>query len=134
MQASAALSVNWQETAGDAEAIVADYAGRTGTTILFHTATVLSALAVLVAVAALRHGAAPRWIGAVSAVLGGLTLLAGLSPLQYMAGFVGAVWLVVVALGFALGDRRRVLGAEALPRDHCPICSLPCPSGPTVST
>ncbi len=189
VQASAALSVNWQETAGDAEAIVADYAGRTGTLILFHTATVLTALLVLVfaaglarrlgvqapagsllpsvasgglllvsaaallgsgldtqfmfgfadpgtivpesgafytdwiatipwlwvgaglsavavAVAALRHGAAPRWIGAASAVLGGLILLAGLSPLQYMAGFVGPVWLVVVALGFALGDRR----------------------------
>ena len=61
---------------------------------------------VTLAVAALRHAAAPRWIGVVSIVLGGLTLIAGLSPLQYMAGFTGPVWLLVVALGFALGDRR----------------------------
>lgn len=62
--------------------------------------------AVAVAVASLRHGAAPRWIGVVSLLLGGLTLLVGISPLQYMAGFVGPVWLTVAALGFALGDRR----------------------------
>jgi hypothetical protein len=61
---------------------------------------------VALGVAALRHGAAPRWIGVVGVVLGGLTLLTGISPLQYMAGFVGPVWLVVTALGFALGDRR----------------------------
>lgn len=58
------------------------------------------------AVASLRHGAAPRWIGVVSLLLGGLTLLVGISPLQYMAGFVGPLWLTVAALGFALGDRR----------------------------
>ena len=51
-------------------------------------------------------GAAPRWIGVVSLVLGALTVLLGVSPLQYMAGFVGPVWLLVVALGFLLGDRR----------------------------
>lgn len=62
--------------------------------------------AMAVAVAALRHAAAPRWIGFVSVVLGGLTLLTGLSPLQYLAGMVGPVWLTVVALGFAFGDRR----------------------------
>ena len=60
-----------------------------------------------VAVAALRHSAAPRWIGWVSVVLGGLTLLFGLSPLQYMAGFVGPLWLLVAAAGFAFGDRAR---------------------------
>jgi hypothetical protein len=42
----------------------------------------------------------------VSAVLGGLTLIAGVSPLQYMAGFTGPLWLLVVALGFTLGGRR----------------------------
>ncbi|GAB2698903.1 hypothetical protein [Thalassiella azotivora] len=62
---------------------------------------------VATAVAALRHAAAPRWIGWVSVVLGGLTLLFGVSPLQYMAGFTGPVWLTVVALGFLLGDRAR---------------------------
>lgn len=61
---------------------------------------------VAVAIAALRHGAAPRWIGWTSAVLGALTLLVGISPLQYLAGMVGPVWLVLVSAGFALGDRR----------------------------
>lgn len=61
---------------------------------------------VALAVAALRHGAAPRWIGWVAAVLGGLTLLLGISPLQYMAGFTGPLFLLVAALGFAFGDRR----------------------------
>jgi ABC-type multidrug transport system permease subunit len=61
--------------------------------------------ALAVAVAALRHAAAPRWLGWVSLVLGGLATLFGLSPLQYMAGFVGPVWLVVAGLGFAFGDR-----------------------------
>jgi hypothetical protein len=62
---------------------------------------------VAVAVAALRHGATARWIGMVGAVLGGLTLVLGLSPLQYMAGMTGPVWLLVTALGLALGDRAR---------------------------
>jgi hypothetical protein len=39
-------------------------------------------------------------------VLGGLTLLLGISPLQYMAGFVGPLWLLVAAIGFAAGDRK----------------------------
>ncbi|HET9649791.1 MAG TPA: hypothetical protein VFP34_16380 [Microlunatus sp.] len=56
--------------------------------------------------AALR-GAAPRWIGVVGLVLGGLTMLTGLSPLQYLAGFVGPVWLLVTAIGFAVGDRTK---------------------------
>jgi hypothetical protein len=64
----------------------------------------LSALAL--SAASLRHGAAPRWLGVVSLVLGALTVLAGVSPFQYMAGFVGPVWLLVASLGFALGDRR----------------------------
>jgi hypothetical protein len=61
---------------------------------------------VALSVAALRHGAAPRWLGVVGLVLGGITLLFGLSPLQYMAGFTGPLWLLVTALGFTLGDRR----------------------------
>ncbi|SDS23740.1 hypothetical protein [Jiangella sp. DSM 45060] len=59
------------------------------------------------AVAALRHAAAPRWIGWVAAVLGGLTLLLGISPLQYMAGMTGPVLVLVVAAGFVWGDRSR---------------------------
>ena len=61
--------------------------------------------AIALGLAALR-GAAPRWIGVVSLVLGVLTALLGVSPLQYLAGFVGPVWLLVIALGFCLGDRR----------------------------
>lgn len=57
--------------------------------------------------AAIRQGAAPRWLGWVGVVLGGLTLLLGISPLQYMAGFTGPVLVLVLALGFALGDRVR---------------------------
>lgn len=60
---------------------------------------------VALAVAALRHGAAPRWIGWVGAVLGGITLAFGLSPLQYMAGMVGPVFVVIAAGGFLFGDR-----------------------------
>jgi len=62
---------------------------------------------VAVAVAALRHAAAPRWIGFVGVVLGGLTLLLGISPLQYMAGMTGPLWLLVTAIGFAAADRTR---------------------------
>ncbi|MET0434791.1 MAG: hypothetical protein ABW025_11535, partial [Cellulomonas sp.] len=189
IQASMALGVNWEETAGDADAIIADLSGRTGALLVFHTATIVSAVlavvfaaglsrrlsqqapagsllppvagaglllvavagllgsgldtqfmfgfadvdlivpesgaffsdwiatipwlwvgaglsGVAVAVAALRHAAAPRWLGWVGAVLGGLTLLLGMSPLQYMAGFTGPLWLLVTAIGFAVGDRR----------------------------
>lgn len=62
---------------------------------------------IAVAVAALRHGATARWVGWVGAVLGGLTLLLGISPLQYMAGMTGPLWLLLTALGLALGDRVR---------------------------
>ena len=62
----------------------------------------LSALGVYVAA---RAGAVPRWIGRTSLVLGGLTLLAGISPLQYMAGLTGPLWLLVVAVGFVIGDK-----------------------------
>jgi MFS family permease len=55
--------------------------------------------AVAVAVAALRHGAAPRWLGYVSVVLGGLALLLAVSPLQYMAGMVGPLWLTLASVG-----------------------------------
>jgi hypothetical protein len=55
--------------------------------------------AVAVAVASLRRGAYPRWIGWTSVVLGGLTALFLVSPAQYMAGMTGPVWLTVVALG-----------------------------------
>lgn len=52
-----------------------------------------------------RSGGVARWLGIVGLVGGGITLLAGISPLQYMAGFTGPVGLTVVALGFLVGDR-----------------------------
>ncbi len=61
---------------------------------------------IAVAVASLKHRAAPQWIGWTSAVLGGITALFGMSPLQYMAGFTGPVWVLVVSLGFFFSGRR----------------------------
>lgn len=62
----------------------------------------LAALAVGVAS---RAGAAPRWIGITGFAFGGTTVLLALSPLQYMAALPGSLWLLVTALGFAVGDR-----------------------------
>lgn len=53
-----------------------------------------------------RGGGAPRWIGRTGLLLGGLTLLVGIAPLQYMAGLTGGLLVLVTGLGFALGDRR----------------------------
>ena len=66
---------------------------------------VLAGLAGIAVFVAARAGAAPRWIGRVGLVLGGLTLLLGVSPLQYMAAVTGVLWLLVTALGFTVGDR-----------------------------
>lgn len=63
------------------------------------------ASALALAWAALRHGAAPRWIGAVSLVLGAGTVLGGASPLQYVAGMTAPLWVLVVGIGLAVGDR-----------------------------
>lgn len=52
-----------------------------------------------------RGGGVPRWIGLVGLLLGGLTLFAGLSPAQYMAGFTGPVLVLVLAVGFLVGDK-----------------------------
>ncbi len=59
---------------------------------------------------AFRRGGVPRWIGLVGLLLGGLTLLLGISPLQYMAGMTGPLWLLVTASGFAFGDRAHRAG------------------------
>ena len=65
----------------------------------------LAGLAGLALFAAYRRGGVPRWIGIVGLVLGGLTVLLGISPLEYMAGVTGTLWLVVTAVGFTVGDR-----------------------------
>lgn len=61
--------------------------------------------ALAVALAALRHDAVPRWIGWVSLVLGGIITAFGVSPLQYMAGFFGPLWLLIAAIGFTRSER-----------------------------
>ena len=66
---------------------------------------VLAGLAGLALFTAGRANAVPRWIGIVGLVLGGLTVLLGISPLQYMAGMTGPLWLLVTAAGFCFGDR-----------------------------
>lgn len=66
---------------------------------------VLAGLAGLALYAVSRQGGVPRWIGRVGLVLGGLTVVLGVSPLEYMAGVTGALWLTITAVGFFVGDR-----------------------------
>ncbi len=58
-----------------------------------------------VAVAAIRHGSLPRWLGWFSVVVTVLVGLSQLVPLQYMAAFFGAPWLLVAGLGLARAER-----------------------------
>ncbi len=62
----------------------------------------LAGLAIFVAA---RARAVPRWLGLVGLVLGGLTVVLGISPLEYMSGVTGVLWLLVTAVGFTLGDK-----------------------------
>ena len=66
---------------------------------------VLAGLAGLAVYATSRLNVVPRWIGRVGLVMGGLAALLGVSPLEYMAGPVAALWLVVTSVGFLVGDR-----------------------------
>ena len=66
---------------------------------------VLAGLAGLALFSAARQGVLPRWIGRVGLVLGGLTVLLGISPQEYMSGVTGVLWLLVTAVGFTVGDR-----------------------------
>jgi hypothetical protein len=66
---------------------------------------VLAGLAGVAVYATSRLSVVPRWIGRVGLVLGGLAMLLGISPLEYMAGPVAALWLVVTSVGFLVGDR-----------------------------
>jgi hypothetical protein len=67
---------------------------------------VLAGLAGLATYAVSRRGDVPRWIGRAGLVLGGLTVLLGISPLEYLAGATGALMVLVTALGFTVGDRQ----------------------------
>lgn len=62
---------------------------------------------VAVGVAARAYRAVPRWLGYVGIVLGGLTVVFAVSPLQYMSNMTGLVWLLVTAAGFAVGDKAK---------------------------
>lgn len=66
---------------------------------------VLLGLSGLALFALSRSGAVAKWLGIVGLVGGGVTLLFGISPLQYLAGMTGPIGLIVVALGFLVGDR-----------------------------
>jgi len=65
----------------------------------------LVGLAGLAVFAVSRSRGVPRWLGIVGLVLGGLTVVLGVSPLEYMSGVTGVLWLLVTALGFTVGDR-----------------------------
>ncbi|WP_460773720.1 hypothetical protein [Microbacterium sp. GXF7504] len=67
-------------------------------------------IAALAVGAAGRGRAVPRWISVTGLLLGGLTLFVALSPLQYIAAAPGALWLLVTAIGFAVGDRAHRAG------------------------
>lgn len=45
-----------------------------------------------------RFGAVPTWLAWTSLVLGALTTLLGISPLQYLAGMFGPLWLTITAV------------------------------------
>lgn len=55
--------------------------------------------------AAARQGGVPRWMGRTGLVLGGLTLLVAVAPMQYMAGMTGTLMLLALAVGFTVGDK-----------------------------
>ena len=65
----------------------------------------LTALAM--ASAALKQGTFARWVGWTSLVLGGLTTLFLVSPVQYMAGMTGPIWLVVVSIALLRSSQAR---------------------------
>jgi hypothetical protein len=66
---------------------------------------VLAGMTGLALFSASRARAVPRWIGLVGLVLGGLALVSGISPLQYIAVAPAGLMLLLVSLGFAFGDR-----------------------------
>lgn len=72
----------------------------------------LAGLAGLALFSASRQGVVPRWIGLVGLVLGGLTVVLGISPLEYLSGATGSLWLLVTSIGFVLGDRRHRAAAD----------------------
>jgi hypothetical protein len=87
---------------GYADSSAAIYNHWVGTIPWLWTLVGLAGLAIFVAA---RSRAVPRWIGIVGLVLGGLTVALGVSPLEYMSGVTGVLWLLVTAVGFTVGDK-----------------------------
>lgn len=52
-----------------------------------------------------RQGAVRAWLGIAAGLLGTLSLLLTVVPLQYMAGWTGSLMVVLAGLGLAFGDR-----------------------------
>lgn len=46
-----------------------------------------------------EFGVVPTWLAWTSLALGALTTLLGISPLQYLGGMIGPLWLTLAALG-----------------------------------
>ena len=66
---------------------------------------VLVGLSGLAVHAASRQGAVSRGLGRTGLILGGLSVLVAIAPLQYMAGATGGLWILVTGTVFALGDK-----------------------------
>lgn len=58
-----------------------------------------------VAIAALRHGSVPRWLGWLSVAMTALIGLTQVVPLQYLALAPGSIWLVAAGIGLARRER-----------------------------
>lgn len=58
------------------------------------------------AVAAVRRQL-PRWHAWTGFLLGGMTVLVSISPLQYMCILTALLWLLAVSIGLLVGDRRQ---------------------------
>jgi hypothetical protein len=109
----------------DEDAILAKLADQSVQIVTFQVVASLTALALVVFAAGLhrrlaarlddsivpmvasagRQGAVPRWMGITSLVLGGLTVVSGVLPVQYMAIVPGALWVLVISVGFLAGDK-----------------------------
>lgn len=72
--------------------------------------------ALAVGIAGRSYGAVGPWLAWTSIVLGTITTLFGISPLQYMAGVTGPLWLTIAAIGLVRhpGEPAHDTGAVAV--------------------
>ena len=95
---------------------------------------VLVGLSGLAVYAASRHGAVSRGLGRTGLVLGGLSVLVAIAPLQYMAGATGGLWILITGVVFFAGDKAFRAGSAAVdgPLIHarCPTHPPPLPARP----